>query len=326
VTPLNRILITGASIVIIVAGMKAASSIIGFVLFALLLSTCISPLVTLLARKGVPRNLALAITILVLLFGGFFLVKALATSISGLIQALPGYESRFGELEKAFTSLLDRLNINISDLFSRDMINPQKIVRIATFFLNLALNTISISLFLFILVALMLVEVVGFEKRIKEDISLRNTLRARLFEIRKDIRRFVSITALTGLIIASANVVLLLILGVDFPVLWGVLSFLFSFIPAVGGLLYLIPPAILAFLEFGWPKSIMVIVGFVVINNLADNVLKPKLMKEGLDISILTIFLSLLFWSWVLGPIGAILAIPLTLFVKRFVWEISKEN
>jgi predicted PurR-regulated permease PerM len=258
--------------------------------------------------------------------GGFFLAKALGTSISGLIQALPSYESRFGELEKIFTSLLDRLNIDISDLFSRDMINPQKIIRIATFFLNLALNTISISLFLFILVALMLVEVVGFEARIKEDISLRNTLRARLFEIRKDIRRFVSITALTGLIIASANVVLLLILGVDFPVLWGVLSFLFSFIPAVGGLLYLIPPAILAFLEFGWPKSIMVIVGFVVINNLADNVLKPKLMKEGLDISILTIFLSLLFWSWVLGPIGAILAIPLTLFVKKFVWEISKEN
>jgi len=86
------------------------------------------------------------------------------------------------------------------------------------------------------------------------------------------------------------------------------------------------PPALLAFLEFGWTISIIVIVGFVVINNLVDNVLKPKLMTQELDISILLRFLSLMFWSRVLGPIGAILAIPLTLFVKRFAAEISRED
>ena len=323
---LNRILISGASIVIIVAGMKAASSILGFVLFAVLLSTCISPLVTLIARKGVPRNLALAITILFVILGGFLLASLIGTSISRLVQTLPGYESRLGELQRAFVSLFDRLNIDISDLFSKDKFDPQRIIRISTAILGVVLNAISTSLFLFILVALMLVEVVGFEARIQEDISFRNSLRARLFEVRKEIRKFVSITALTGLVTAIANVILLVILGVDFPVLWGGLSFLLSFIPAIGGILSFILPALLAFLEFGWTKSIIVIIGFVVINNLADNVLKPKLMKQGLDVSILLIFLSLIFWSWVLGPIGAILAIPLTLFVKRFLAEIRIEN
>lgn len=323
---LNRILISGASIVIIIAGMKAASSILGFVLFAVLLSTCISPLVTLIARKGVPRNLALTITILFVILGGFFLATVLGSSISRLVQTLPGYESRLADLKDAIMSVFARFDINISELFSREEFDPQRIIRISTAILGVVLNTISTSLFLFILVALMLVEVVGFEARIQEDIRLGTTLRARLFEVRKEIRRFVSITALTGLVTAIANVILLVILGVDFPVLWGVLSFLLSFIPAIGGILSFIPPALLAFLEFGWTKSIIVIVGFFIINNLVDNVLKPKLMKQGLDISILLIFLSLMFWSWVLGPIGAILAIPLTLFVKRFVAEISREN
>ena len=322
----NRILIGGASIVIIVAGMKAASSILGFVLFAVLLSTCISPLVTLIASKGVPRNLALAITILVVILGGFFLVTLIGTSISRLVQALPGYESRLAELKDAIMSVFARFDVNISDLFSREELDPQRIIRISTSFLSIVLNAVSTSLFLFILVALMLVEVVGFEAKIQEGIGVGTTLRARLFEVRKDIRKFVSITALTGLVTALANVILLVILGVDFPALWGVLSFLLSFIPAIGGILSFIPPALLAFLEFGWTKALIVIIGFIVINNLADNVLKPKLMKKGLDISILLIFLSLIFWSWVLGPIGAILAIPLTLFINRFVAEVRREN
>ena len=323
---INRILINGASIVIIVAGMKAASSILGFVLFAVLLATCISPLVTLIARLGVPRNLALAMTILSVILGGSLLVTLMGTSISRLVQALPGYESRLGELESTFLSLFHRLNIDVPDLFSKEIFSAQRIIKFSTAFLGAILNAISTSLFLFILVALMLVEVVGFEARIREDLSLGTTLSARLFEARKEVRKFVSITALTGLVTAVGNVILLVALGVDFTVLWGVLSFLLSFIPAIGGILSFIPPALLAFLEFGWTKSIIVIAGFIVINNLADNVLKPKLMKEGLNISILTIFLSLMFWSWVLGPIGAILAIPLTLLVKRLIAEISRED
>ena len=129
-----------------------------------------------------------------------------------------------------------------------------------------------------------------------------------------------------GLMTAVADVILLVILGVDFPLLWGVFSFLFNFIPVIGGLLAMLPPFGFALLEFGWTKALIVVIGFVLISSLVDNVLKPKLMRQGLDISILVIFLSLLFWSWVLGPSGAILAIPLTLLVKRCVAELVAES
>jgi AI-2 transport protein TqsA len=88
----------------------------------------------------------------------------------------------------------------------------------------------------------------------------------------------------------------------------------------------MIPPFVLALLEFGWTKAIIVVVGYIVINNIVDVVVKPKLMKQGLDISILLIFLSLMFWTWVLGTLGTILAVPLTLLIKRVLIEFSEES
>jgi AI-2 transport protein TqsA len=88
----------------------------------------------------------------------------------------------------------------------------------------------------------------------------------------------------------------------------------------------MIPPFVLALLEFGWTKAIIVVVGYIVINNIVDVVVKPKLMKQGLDISILLIFLSLMFWTWVLGTLGTILAVSLTLLIKRVLIEFSEES
>lgn len=325
-SPLNRALMNGACIVIIVAGLKLASSVVGFVLFAVLLATCISPLVNLMVNKGISRKLALTITIIVVILGGFLIVTMIGTSISRLLDTLPGYESRLGELQNSVNSLLARFNLNINEFYPKSHIDPKSIVSVITRLLGVFLSAVSTSLILLLLVSLILIEIVGFESKIAAKTEIKDTLSTRLFEIRKDIRKFLSITALSGLIIAILNTILLLILGVDFPVLWGVLSFLASFIPAVGGIIAFIPPALMAFLQFGSTKSIVVIVGFIIINNVIDNVLKPKLMKQDLNISILLIFLSLMFWSWVLGPIGAILAIPLTIFVKKLLVEFKMMN
>lgn len=322
--PIFRVLLGGASIVIIVAGLRAASSLVGFILLAALLAISISPLVDLIIKKGVPRNLALFMTILVVVVGGFGLATFVGTSMAQLVRTLPSYESQLSELNEALQNLLARLDIDVSELLSREEFNPQRIMKIATALLGGALSAISNSLFLFILIALMIVEFTGFEARLLKGEHSASSLTARLFDVRKELRKFVSITALTGLLTAIANVILLVILGVDFALLWGVLIFLFNFIPAIGAIISLIPPFLLALLAFGWTKAIVVLVGFTLINNISDNVIKPRLMKQGLDISILMIFLSLMFWSWVLGTIGAILAVPLTLLIKKVVKELSE--
>jgi AI-2 transport protein TqsA len=319
---LNRLLIGVACSVIIVAGMRAASDIVGFVLFAGLLATCISPLVESLVRHGLTRSLALLITILVVIVGGLALAAVLGASVVRLVQALPTYQMRLEEVMASLQGLLDRFGLHVGEFLTHEVLNPQQVITLATVLLGGVLNITRTALFLFLFVALMLVELVGYEAKVG---SASSGMAARLFEVRQGIRKFVSITALMGLITAVADVILLVILGVDSPLMWGVLAFLFNFIPVIGGLLAMLPPFVLALLEFGWTKALIVVIGFVLINNLVDNVLKPKLMRQGLDISILVIFLSLLFWNWVLGPSGAILAIPLTLLIKRCVAELVAE-
>ena len=113
----------------------------------------------------------------------------------------------------------------------------------------------------------------------------------------------------------------LLLLGVDFAILWGFLAFLLGYIPSVGFWLALIPPAALAFMEFGTTKALIVVVGYVVINGGVQNFIQPKLMGAGLNLSSLVVVLSLFFWAWVLGPMGALLAVPLTMIVKDVILD-----
>jgi predicted PurR-regulated permease PerM len=131
----------------------------------------------------------------------------------------------------------------------------------------------------------------------------------------------VLITAKANFLSASGDTILLLIIGVDFAFLWGVLSFFLGFIPSIGFLLSLIPPMILAFLEFGWQAALAVLLGYWIINGIADNVIKPKFVGVGLNLSPMVVFLALVIWGWPLGLMGALLSIPLTMIVYRSILQ-----
>lgn len=134
-----------------------------------------------------------------------------------------------------------------------------------------------------------------------------------------DVQAFIAISAKTGAINAIANLVILIALGVDFPVVWCFLYFFLHFIPNVGFLISLIPPTLMALLMLGWKRALLVLGGLILTEMLGDYVVKPMLMIKGLHVSLLQIMLSLMVWGFLLGPAGAILAIPLTLALRRFI-------
>jgi len=321
-----RILIGGACTVLIIAGLKEASGIIGFILIAALLAISITPVVIFLTNKGLKRGLSLFITIFSLLIIGIMLVTLLGTSVFELSTTLPTYESRMQELIVSIDGVLEKYNFDIDKVIAQSELDTKKLIQIATSLLSKLGNYIGSGIFLIIIVSLMIVEFSGYEHKIQKGYIPTGSLSARMYEVRTEIRKFLSITALTGFMSSVCNVILLLALGVEFAVLWGVLSFFFNFIPVIGAILAFLPPFLLALLQFGWTKAIIVVVGFALFNNIADNVIKPKLMKDGLNISILVIFLSLFFWNWVLGFAGAILAIPLTITIIKIYAELSKEH
>ena len=136
----------------------------------------------------------------------------------------------------------------------------------------------------------------------------------------RDVREYLVLTTATGLGFAVIVYFFMLAVGTDLALVWAVLAFVMNFVPSIGMVLSLIPPVLLTLLESGWQRALVILVGFLVLNFVIDNIIKPRMMQTGLDVSPLTALLSLIIWSFLLGPIGALLALPLTIALRRL-WQ-----
>jgi hypothetical protein len=172
----------------------------------------------------------------------------------------------------------------------------------------------------------MLVESSSFPIKLQKAFKADSVLLGQLNRFSTDIRKYMFITAWTGALAAFGDFLVLVFLGVDMAPLWGVMFFLLSFIPGLGFLLAIIPPFLIALLKYDLGKAFLVFFGCWLIDNIVDKFIKPRYMQEGLDLSVLVIILSVLFWSFVLGPTGAILSVPLTMMVKKIILETSEEG
>jgi predicted PurR-regulated permease PerM len=175
-------------------------------------------------------------------------------------------------------------------------------------------------------VAYLLAESLHLPAKMQRQFRLGHTQLASMSGYIHHLRRYMLLTAELAALTGIGATILLLILGVDFPILWGVLTFLLSFIPTVGLFLALIPPAILALLEFGPGTALLVVAGYLLIDLVVENVVKPKFLGESLDIAPLVIILSVIVWAAVLGSMGALLAVPLTLAIKELLLEADEDN
>jgi len=211
---------------------------------------------------------------------------------------------------------LSGFGIDAARLISGANLEPEKILDLASSFLSAGLTLVSASLIVLLVVVFILIEASGTIAEVRRG-GTAHGLMSRYLLYGKEVRKYVSIVSLSGLVNAVANTVLLLVLGVDFAILWGVLSFFLNFVPNLGFIFSVIPPASLALLVFGWQKALIVFIGFFIINSVSENVVKTRFMAKGLDVSLLLVILSLLVWTWTLGPMGTILGVPLTLVLYR---------
>ena len=324
-SPVLRVLMGAACCVIILAGMKAIASLLNMVLLAWLVAYSITPLPNWLMRRRVPSALAVIITLLLVVIGGLTVASLLGLSIAGLIQKLPTYQADLTSLRDNIIGFLSSKGLDLSRIKSLDIFSPGRVIQFTSSVLGGLGQLVGNTLILIFLVAIFLFEFAATEKSSASGHKSPASVLSRMQTASQDVKRYVAIVGGTGLIQAIAMVILLQILGVDFALTWGVLFFFLNFIPAVGFLLALIPPAIVGLLQSGWVTALLVVIGYWAINFVGDNILKPKFLKKGLDVSIMAIVLSLLFWNWVLGAVGAILAVPLTLAIKNLFEQVTSE-
>lgn len=314
---LLRVLIGGACAVIILAGMKAAAPVLNIILLALLLAQSVIPFTAWLIRKGAKPALSVLLTVMVVLIGGFAILSLLGVSISDLIRKLPFYQERLAGLRDSLQAFLAARGIDAATLVPLDAIPPKRIIELAAGILGTVAGTMGNGLLLLVVTIFMLIELLTVQQKLGEGVYPEGSVMHRFEEINRDTRKYVAITGIAGFAQAVINTVALLAIGVDYAITFGVFFFFCNFIPAVGFFIALIPPLLIALLDRGWVQALYVLGAWWLVNVIFDNVIKPKFMKEGLDMPLILIIVGVIGWTWVLGPVGAILAIPLTMAVSR---------
>ena len=312
-----HVLQISAYLIIIAAGMKLAAPVVNVILLAVLLGMSLMPIILWLMKKGVPKTVSLLITIFLLIFITGLIASILSAAAFGIAEKIPQYEQQLLTLKTDVIQFLLKIGIDVTDILSHQLYNPENLMGLASNFISGIISTFSNFTIVFLLIIFLLIDTTDLRYKMHKGEKKVGKGLLKLAELAGEIRKYVSISALTGLLTAIGNLILLLILGVDFPFLWAFLSLLFSFIPNIGFILSVIPPAFLALAESGITEAIIIILGFVVINAIIENIIKPKFMGEELNLSLFVIFVSLIIWTWILGPMGAILAIPLTISAMK---------
>jgi predicted PurR-regulated permease PerM len=322
---IQRLLLAGACLIVIIAGIKAAADLLNPILVAIFFTILCSPLYEWLRKRKLPGWLTLLIIVGGMLVILLALIGFVGVSVSQVSNRLPAYQQTINNQLAALDQQLGPFGVKIGDL-SLQRIGVDRVVQFTLAFLsNLADAATGIGVMLFIF-AFMLGEAPAFGARLRRVLGANSPVPQRLIALEESLGKYMTIRVWLGLLAAVLNTVLLLILGVDFSLLWGVISFLFSFVPNVGFLISIIPPILVALAEQGLVAAILVVVGYAAINTVVDNVIGPRFLGEGLNLSSTVTFLSVLFWAWIFGGIGAILALPLTIFLQKVVLESFPET
>jgi AI-2 transport protein TqsA len=308
-----RVVLLLAALAVVFVGMRLAAPILDPIFFAVVLALLFSPIYAWLRRRGVPTPLALVImlvglTVLFLAIGGI-----LGVSIARFSGDIGSYTGKLNDQLDNIQSLAKTLGISKADLHKA--LSPSALTGAIGAILSGVADFLSNLFLILIIVLFLLAEGPAMMNRLRASTRTDHPQVERLSLFGRSVIRQLGLRAIVNLATASGVVLLLFVLRVDFPLMWGVLAFFLSFIPWIGLPLAVAPAVVLALAEHGLTTALLVIAGVTVINILAENAISPMLMGRGLSISPTILFLGFIFWAWLLGGPGAFLAAPLTIFL-----------
>jgi AI-2 transport protein TqsA len=300
-----------------VFGIAAISGIFAPVFFALVLTICVHPLRVWLEKRGVPRGIATgsvitAVTLLLLAFG-----YAVIVAFGQFAQLIPQFSDQIAGWLHDVAAWLTSLGINSKELSDiAASFDPSQLVGFVGGLIGGLTGWITILVIIFTMLLLMAMDAGYIPTLFRQVYPTRPLVVSSLVAYGNNVRRYMVVTTVLGLVQGLLNWIALLILQVPGAFIWGLLAFICSFIPNVGYFLAIIPPIIFGGLVGGWPTVIAVIIVYGIINGVIQSVIQPRVVGKAVSLSQTITFFSVLFWAVVIGPIGAILAIPLTLLVR----------
>jgi predicted PurR-regulated permease PerM len=318
-----RVLISVAAIVIILAGISLAQSIVVLFLVSVFLASLGIPPLLWLKEKNIPSGFAVLIVMAVMIIILLLIGAQIGSSFSTFLSELPLLQSRIREQVTELTAIISSKEFVVNEKFFLEYVNPESIMKLTANFLTGLSSVLSDLVLILLTVTFILLEVSSFPIKLRSILGDPKQKFPQFTKFIDDMKRYMVIKTLISLATGILIAFWLYILDVDYPILWGFIAFLLNYIPNIGSIVAAVPAVILAFIQFGIGSALMVTVGYLVVNFIIGNVIEPRLMGRRLGLSTLVVFLSLIFWGALLGLVGAILSIPLTMTLK-FAFESSE--
>ena len=315
-------LIAGAAFVITLAGMKASADIIGPVFLALVLTVTVHPVRVWLERTRLPTWLVSIVMLVLAYLLIVVLVIALTVSVAQFASMVPQYSSNLADLVNDVGTTLTSLGVDQKQIDAMaKAIDPGQLVGVAASLLGSSLGVLTDLFFLFTVLLFMVFDTNNTRRALAVVGGRFPHPVAALAHFARGTRGYMGVSAGFGLIVAVIDGVALYLMDIPGALAWAVLAFVTNFIPNIGFVIGLVPPALIALLDSGLGLMIAVIVVYSVINFTIQSIIQPRVVGDAVGLSPTLTFLSLVFWTWVIGPLGAILAVPLSLFARAVLAE-----
>ncbi len=314
----GNIVLVLAAIIIILGALKVAAVIVVPILLASFIAIIISPIYSWLINKNLPTALALLAVIGGLILAFTLIGVLIGSSVHSFSGNMPLYEEQLQIQIDAWTSKLNALGMMKDELGT--LFNPTVLMKYSATALKGMGSVLTNSFMIVLIIAFMLAESTHFSAKL-ERAKGHGSAMLQIDEVFSKIKHYMAIKAVISLVTGALITIVLLFMGLDYAFLWGFVVFLFNFIPNIGSILAAVPAVLLAFVQLGSWGAIEIGLLYLVVNIVIGSIIEPRLMGAGLGISTLVVFLSLIFWGWLLGPVGMLLSIPLTITIKIMLYS-----
>lgn len=319
-----RFLFIAACIVVVVFGLRLARPVLLPFALALFLSVLSLPVMIWLQRR-MPAALAVLVTVLINVAGLGLMIFVGTQSVTELQDRLPVYLRRFQAIQESWIESLEARGFAAArEYLNLELIDPVALLNFATDSLTRVAGLLSSAVLVLLIMYFMLSEATVFPKKVRAMFRHRTLASGRVAKIIKEVQVYLRIKFLVSLATGVLLGLWCWFMEVDFPLLLGLTAFVLNFVPTIGSAIASVPAVLLALIQLGPGHAVLVGLGYLGVNLIIGNILEPNLMGRRLGLSTLVVLLSLVFWGWLWGPVGALLSVPLTMVVK--IWLENTED
>ena len=312
----TQFLLVSAGLIVVIAGMRAAESILVPLLVSGFLAIIIATPVFWLQQKRVPGPLAVFLVVLVVLGIGIGFGALIGTSLQDFSEAIPRYQKVFTEELVPLLEKLQAMGLQLSEETLMQYVDPGASMRLAANMLSGLGGILTNTVLIVLTVIFILLEASSFPVKVRAAFGDPKGAFLQFGKLTTAVNNYLGVKTIVSLGTGVLVTLWVALLGIDFPLIWGLFAFLLNYVPNLGSIIASVPAVLLGFIQFGLGRALFVALGYVVINLVFGNVVEPRLMGRKLGLSTLVVFLSLVFWGWLWGPVGMLLSVPMTMIVK----------